>query len=92
MNYVIVLKNEKGENIDLIYDFSFETGDVSRFKLIKYLDLYGDTIFNNLQMDDLIFDLLELEKTNNLINMDSIISLAKRCKNEVHTYLWFRGD
>jgi hypothetical protein len=94
MAWTIVLENE---NKTLISSLSseFDTGlrnDLSGFKLFCYLDAYGDTIFNRLQMDDLIKDLksLKLSETNPLL--DEIQLLAERCKNEEHTYLVFYGD
>jgi hypothetical protein len=66
--------------------------NVKGSKLLSYLDPYGDTFFNRLQIDDLIEDLRHLEKleTNTLIN--DICVLAERCKEEINSYLVFYGD
>ena len=66
--------------------------DLSQFKLLKYLDPYGDAIFNNLQMDDLIQDIQQLVKIENDLLTEEVLLLAKRCKAEPHTYLSFYGD
>ncbi|MBA3285160.1 MAG: hypothetical protein H0U27_08900 [Nitrosopumilus sp.] len=94
MAWTIILEDE---NKNLVSSLSVEftthfRNDLSRFKLLCYLDAYGDTIFNRFQMDDLIEDLQNLKQieTNNLIN--EIQLLAERCKNEAHTYLVFYGD
>jgi hypothetical protein len=63
------------------------------FKLIKYIDPYGDTVFNSLQMKDLITDfevLAKLEPHNKLV--DKIILLSKMCLEQPHLYLVFYGD
>ena len=66
--------------------------EITEFKLIKYIDLYGDTVFNNLQMDDLIADLNRLKESNPSYEIDPIVQLAVRCKSERHLYLKFNGD
>lgn len=74
----------------LLYEFGQDT------KLLKYIDPYGDTIFNRIQMDDLITELSELLNThgfkypNNYLK--EIIELAIECKNSVHKYIRFYGD
>ena len=74
-------------------DLQMDLGnDLSRFKLLKYLDPYGDAIFNKLQMDDLIQDFQHLVKTGNDSLIEEILLLAERCKAEPHTYLSFYGD
>jgi hypothetical protein len=94
MAWTIILEDENKESVSTLSD-EFDIGvnsDMSNFKLLCYLDAYGDTIFNHLQMDDLIKDLqsLKLKKTYPLL--DELKILAERCKNEEHTYLAFYGD
>lgn len=72
----------------------FETLDSNRFKLIKYLDPYGDTTFNSRQLDDLLTDFRELEKngrlkTNLLTELEGLVS---ECKSDIHSDLKFFGD
>lgn len=95
MAWTILLEDENGKPVSssLGHEFDIELiGDNNNFKLLCYLDAYGDTVFNNLQMDDLIKDLqkVKLIETNPLLN--EIILLAERCKKEIHTYLVFYGD
>lgn len=66
--------------------------DLTSFKLLQYLDPYGDTIFNHNQIDDLVIDLIMLDELAAVTGISQIISLAKRCKDEIHTYLCFNGD
>ena len=66
--------------------------DLESFKLLRYLDAYGDTIFNRTQIDDLITDLKRLDKLVASPTIAQVIELAERCKDKVHTYLCFNGD
>jgi hypothetical protein len=66
--------------------------DFSHFKLLKYLDPYGDTIFNRLQMDDFIQDVQKLMEIQEYALLGEVRILADLCKSEPHTYLCFYGD
>lgn len=94
MSWKIILENENRENISaLSEDFTFISEDkLKKCKLLRYLDAYGDTVFNGMQMDDLFqdFNYLNTKEKNPLIN--EILMLINRCKNEPHTYLVFYGD
>ncbi len=97
MGWTVILEDERREKIDsLNTEFKSEIfGDKStndQFKLINYLDPYGDLVFNHLQMNDLIFDLEKLEKTLPDDNITAIINLAIKCKSMLHSYLVFYGD
>lgn len=98
MSWIIILEDEDGERIaSLSEEFAIRSfNDIvssKDFRLIKYLDPFGDTFFNKLQMKDLILDLediAKIEPDNKLI--DEIISLAKKCLNQQHLYIAFYGD
>ncbi|MEJ7914240.1 MAG: hypothetical protein WKF70_13855 [Chitinophagaceae bacterium] len=94
MGWTVILEDARKEVItSLDREFHIAFGDnLKHSKLLCYLDPYGDTFFNRLQIDDLIEDLRNLEKleTNTLI--DDICALAVRCKEEIHSYLVFYGD
>ena len=64
------------------------------FKLLKYIDPYGDTTFNSLMIDDLVYDLTKLKSLmpKDIEQIDNVIELAKECKQDVHKYLKFYGD
>jgi len=100
MGWTIILEDENKAELHAISKelnsniINYESKSES-FKLLKYLDPYGDTVFNRMQIDDLIEDLLVLkvhESNKHLELIDKIIALANRCKNEAHTYLIFYGD
>ena len=64
------------------------------FKLLKYLDPYGDTTFNAFMFEDLINDLTELKKLlpADSEQIDTVIGYAQVCIDDNHTYLKFYGD
>ncbi len=94
MAWTIILE---GEDKNIISSLSNEFTIVSNsnlreFKLLQYLDPYGDTIFNHLQMNDLIQDLQSLKLMENNLLINEVQLLAESCKNKPHTYLVFYGD
>ena len=58
MSYTIILEDENKVQLFSLKD-EFNIGLLNKmdFKLLCYIDPFGDTIFNRLQMDDLINDL-----------------------------------
>lgn len=88
--------NVKAENT-LTSEFRLTNTEIlfnGQFKVLKYLDPYGDTTFNIQMIKDLILDLEEL-KTNlptDKNRIDEVIELATSCINEPHTFLkFYRG-
>lgn len=101
MLFTISLETEDNEIVEKIIDKGLLQSYIPSvtnkdFYCLKYLDPYGDTVFNRLQMEDLICELSiinkqsDSEKFSTLIN--SIIKLAEKCKSDVHLYLKFCGD
>ena len=84
MAWTVVLEDENKTTISFL-DFEvnsqliFESLNGKPFKLLKYLDPYGNTIFNRLQMDDLISDLNIIQEINQN-NIEKVIALAIECK------------
>ncbi len=63
------------------------------FKLLQYIDPYGDTYFNRVQMGDFLRDwdsLLPDVQEN--AQWTLVRKMAIRCRDEVHLYLRFIGD
>ena len=58
MQLTVILETENRDTISSLgHDFFVDSKKLNEFKLLKYLDPYGDTTFNRIQMDDLIEDL-----------------------------------
>ena len=93
MSYTIILEDENKVQLSSLKD-EFNIGLLNKmdFKLLCYIDPFGDTIFNRLQMDDLINDLQILRILEPNPILDEIQLLAERCKKEYHLYIAFYGD
>jgi hypothetical protein len=98
MSWTVIKEDENGNSEEqLSEEFHISGTDIlysSNFRVIKYLDPYGDTTFNAIMFDDLITDLTELKthRPYSAFIIDKIIQLATSCKNDVHSYLKFYGD
>jgi hypothetical protein len=69
--------------------------DVHRYCLIGFIDPYGDTVFNRMQMPQLISEPAFADGADRGLSGEGhalkIPALAERCRDEVHTYLRFLG-
>ncbi len=93
MAWTIILENENREVVtSLSNEFNSGLITLNGIKLLHYLDPYGDTIFNKLQMDDLIFDLQYLGSIEPNPLLTEIQKLAEKCKTGIHLYVIFYGD
>lgn len=97
----IILQREHGEAVDQVLDpygdlaRSWPSGEES-FPLLQYIDPYGHTVFNAMQMRQVI---RELEVLKDQVTTDAAKSmiervreLAARCRDTSHLYLSFVGD
>ena len=105
---VIELRDWSGEAVRGMGDPSGGTfdaaGDLDRvlsvadtsFALLKYVDPYGSTVFNSLQIPDLQNDLerlaaLDLAPTERR-GLERLRVMADLCGSGSNLYLWFLGD
>jgi hypothetical protein len=72
------------------------TEDDKSFHLLRYIDPYGDTVFNILQLDDFLSEWARLrERAMSPIEtelLSAIEALARECRQHAHQYLKFVGD
>ena len=65
-------------------------------RLLKYLQPWGDTVFNQAQAEDLHADMVDVMNAHPGTPLFDILAqiepLATRLARETHTYLWFIGD
>lgn len=79
-----------------LLDELLEKATVPNSCCLRFIDFYGDTVFNNLQMESFLAEwrsveqLVRSEAERQL--SDAVQSLAARCAREPHTYLKFSGD
>jgi hypothetical protein len=94
MGWTVVLEDENKDRIAGLHA-EFRTGvklDPATFRLLCYLDPYGDTTFNRLQAVDLLRDLARLLTLEPNPLGEELIALVKRSREEVHLYVCFYGD
>jgi hypothetical protein len=94
----VQLEDERGEKLERLDD------GVHRFRLSiddsaslcwRYIDEYGDTTFNRLQMPAFLNELAGLgvkAASSDRKVLDGIERLAISCRDSVHLYLKFYGD
>jgi hypothetical protein len=98
MGWTIKIEDENGNEVKVMpSEFRLSDPEIlnnSSFKLLKYVDPYGDTSFNSFMFNDLIEDLGNLVKLSPLDydKINEVIKYAQECQNNVHTYLKFYGD
>jgi hypothetical protein len=70
--------------------------ELPKSPLLKYIDPYGKTVFNQLQMEDFLaeweFAKSFVQTDEEKSNWDTIRELATECKNSVHILLTFLGE
>jgi hypothetical protein len=102
MGIDISLETETGEILEQVFDPKnileqvLPSYDDMSFYCLRFIDPYGDTVFNQLQMVLLLAELRRIrEKVQNQEEsafLDQIETLANRCKAGPHLYLKFYGD
>lgn len=70
--------------------------DRDAYRYLPYVDPYGVTVFNRVQMAVVIPELERLRRALGSLplgrTVDAITALAERCRDGVHSYLEFEGD
>jgi hypothetical protein len=92
------LQDEKGKPVcaaDVWLSVPVPTGDTS-YNLLCYIDPYGDTVFNRLQMDVFLLEWDRLRTMagtpEHLAAWTGVRDLARKCNEDEHLYLKFIGD
>ena len=97
----VILQSIDGNKQDQVGDPDYclalvwPSGDPS-FPLLQYIDPYGNTVFNGLQMPEVQKELKRLigmassDDQRNILQR--ICELAAKCQERPHMFLRFRGD
>ncbi len=98
MGWTVILEDENGQTIrtlskEFIYD-ELENLNLDNYLLLKYIDFYGDSTFNTLQLGDLKSDFEKLRAvvSSQKETVEHILELIKESQEKVHTYIKFYGD
>lgn len=103
MGFNVELQDELGGRLDgvddprgLLNKLLPEPGDRDDYPFLRSIDNYGDTTFNHLQMPRFLKEWAAISVKATNADQEAIVSaveaLARRCRDEVHTYLKFIGD
>lgn len=94
-----VVQDENGRDQSEGIDFPssiLPSQDDTRFICLRFVDPYGDTIFNHLQTPVVLEELSRLHELVRNDDYQAIIrklkSLGEMCQTETHLYLKFIGD
>jgi hypothetical protein len=98
----VVLETESDEQLErledrknLLHRILPSPGD-SSYQLLRYIDSYGDTSFNRLQIAPLLQEIEQLSSSALSVEEKQLISDIKRlprhCQIGPHLYLKFYGD
>lgn len=97
----IALEDELGRTVEHFIDRHGVLGRLRRkdggdFICLRYIDPWGDTVFNTLQMKPFLAELERLmahtKSEWELSVLQSILQLARKCDTEIGLYLKFYGD
>lgn len=87
--------NQVGEAVDVPTDLLARPGD-ARFTCLRFVDAYGDTVFNRLQLPYFLQDLRLIAESGDAAHHKDAIrrlqELIERCRGESHLYLRLIGD
>ncbi len=102
MGIDIALQTETGEILEQVFDSAsvlervLPSYDDVSFCCLRFIDPYGDTVFNQLQMELFLSELRRIREAaqseEQRVFLDRIESLANQCKAGQHLYLKFYGD
>lgn len=103
MGFNVELQDELGSRLDgvddprgLLNKLLPEPGHSDDCPFLRSIDNYGDTTFNRLQMPLFLKEWAAISVKATTEDQQAIVlaveSLARRCRDEVHTYLKFIGD
>lgn len=102
MGLSVVLVTERGESLGEVHDPRnllhqlLPSNEDSSYQCLRFVDWYGDTVFNVLQMGTVLDELHRLnaaaETEEKQLLLSAIEGLVRRCRDEPHLYLKFCGD
>jgi hypothetical protein len=70
--------------------------DAEDFPCLRFVDRYGDTVFNQAQIDQVIIELERLARKWREPKVEqhlkAVLDFVAKARNQVHTYIKFYGD
>ena len=95
----VFLRDENGRTIDSVFGANLAplmpAIDDASSPCLRFIDPYGDTIFNQSQSALLCTELLDrLESADGIDrgSLERVAELLEQCRDGIHLYVWFVGD
>jgi hypothetical protein len=101
MGFCIILEGEDREPLEQVEDpkdvlHQLLPSEDASYHYLRFIDWYGDTVFNRLQIQPFIREWDRLTESAQTSDQTAILrrikELALRCRQEPHLYLRFYGD
>lgn len=101
MGFCIILESEGGEPLEQVEDpqnilHQLLPSEDASYQYLRFIDWYGDTIFNRLQIEPFLNEWDRLSKSARTLDEEALLNrirqLALQCSREPHLYLRFCGD
>ena len=100
MGIDVQIESETGEVEDLVADVEDLTEQLlpgmESSPCLRWVDPYGDTIFNQIQIPHLVTELegaaSVATEPNVRAHAEAVLKLVRRAKAKIHTYVRFVGD
>lgn len=100
MGLTISLEDEHGEPHEKVEDDAnilhrlLPKADDPSSQVLRFIDWYGDTTFNHLQVPSFLAEWVKLKarSADDRILLDRVAALARRVEGTPHLYLKFYGD
>jgi hypothetical protein len=100
MPITVVIEDENGNRIAGPWEHALSSAALANPEedtcCLQFVDPYGDTVFNQLQIPtlrlELMHQILNVENPEFEPVLDSLIKFLKRAEGQVHTYARFIGD
>jgi hypothetical protein len=102
MGLCVAVQTESGKQVELIADEKnllnrlLDSPDATTFPMLASIDTYGDTVFNQLQMDRFLAEWKTLFSRavtpDETALLKAVQDLAEKSTRDVHLYLVFIGD
>jgi hypothetical protein len=95
--HTVEIRDEDGTVVERFHDtgeiaaLAAEVADDPSFPFLRFVDPYGDTIFNAAQATELAIEITRRADPQD-VTLRRIVDMADRVGGEVHHYLWLLGD
>jgi hypothetical protein len=102
MTWPVIWQDERGEELGRLDDPGFlpellpPSDEPSTTVCLRFIDPYGDTVFNQAQLDQLLIELEDRKASISDLRvrrgLDELLAFLRPCAGQMHTYIKIVGD